>query len=129
MSGLMKGALFPFARRELNGTELNLAFFMAFLLLEPKITSASTILGYVSHVNYQFKEEGCEECVYSTPFVKQIRKGIKNTLPEKADKRGALLLPLLTEKEGLHMEGSWESSLLRFATIIGFIGMLRPHVF
>ena len=129
MSGLMEGALFPFGSRTLNETELNIAYFMAFLLLEPKITSANTILGYVSHVNYQFKEEGCEERVYSTPFVKQIRKGIKNTLPEKADKRGALLLPLLTGKEGLHTEGSWEYSLLRFATIIGFIGMLRPHVF
>ena len=53
--------MFPFQRRTLTETELNLAFFMAFLLLEPKITAASTILGYETHVKYMFKEEGCAE--------------------------------------------------------------------
>ena len=55
------GSVFPFQRRTLTETELNLAFFMAFLLLEPKITAASTILGYETHVKYMFKEEGCSE--------------------------------------------------------------------
>ena len=53
------GEYFPFQRRMLGVTELNLAFFMAFLLLEPKINKATTILGYETHVNYVFKEEGC----------------------------------------------------------------------
>ena len=46
----MRGGLYlPFQRRLLGETELNLAFFIAFLVLEPRITKASTILGYTSH--------------------------------------------------------------------------------
>ena len=55
------GRRFPFKRRILPETELNLAFFMAFLLLEPSINKASTILGYETHVKYLFKSEGCPE--------------------------------------------------------------------
>ena len=55
------GRQFPFNRRTLSMTELNLAFFMAFLILEPSITKASTILGYETHVKYLFKTEGCPE--------------------------------------------------------------------
>ena len=55
------GVSFPFQTRTLCETELNLAFFIAFLLLEPKITKATTILNYTSHVKYVFREEGCQE--------------------------------------------------------------------
>ena len=55
------GDRFPFNHRTLSTTELNLAFFMAFLILEPSITKASTILGYETHVKYLFKTEGCPE--------------------------------------------------------------------
>ena len=58
----LRGApAFPFQRRTLGLTELTLAFFIAFLLLEPKINKATTILGYETHVKYRFKEEGCPE--------------------------------------------------------------------
>ena len=56
-----RGRRFPFRHRFLPETELNLAFFLAFLLLEPSITKASTILGYETHVKYLFKTEGCPE--------------------------------------------------------------------
>ena len=55
------GVYLPFQRRMLGDTELNLAFFIAFLMLETKITRATTILGYTSHVKYIFREEGCAE--------------------------------------------------------------------
>ena len=55
------GVYFPFQRQMLGETELNLAFFIAFLVLKPRITKANTILGYTSHVKYVFKEEGCAE--------------------------------------------------------------------
>ena len=55
------GSYFPFQRRTLGETELNLAFFIAFLLLKPGINKANTILNYTSHVKYVFKEEGCPE--------------------------------------------------------------------
>ena len=55
------GVRFPFKPRSLQRTELNLAFFMAFLLLQPKIRKALTILGYETHVKYLFRNEGCPE--------------------------------------------------------------------
>ena len=87
------GVYYPFMPTTLTDTELNLAFYMASLLLKPSITTAGTILGYECHVKNAFRENGCTEYEYSTQFLKQIRRGIKNTLPAKADKRGALLLP------------------------------------
>ena len=48
----MKGALFPFPRKNLRHTELTLAFFMAYLVLKPTIKKASTILNYETHVKY-----------------------------------------------------------------------------
>ena len=52
ISSMTGGVHFPFRHRTLPETELNLAFFMAFLLLEPTITKASTILNYETHVKY-----------------------------------------------------------------------------
>ena len=95
MANLDYGRLYPFEPQELSETELNLAFFMAFLLLEPRISASGTILNYETHVKSNFKEEGCPESLYDTPFLTKIRRGVKNTLPSKVDKRGALLLPLL----------------------------------
>ena len=49
---LYMGVRFPFQRRELSITELNLAFFMAHLLLKPSISVGSTIINYETHVKY-----------------------------------------------------------------------------
>ena len=121
------GRRFPFKRRYLLETELNLAFFMAFLLLEPSITKATTILGYETHVKYLFRTEGCPEELWKTPFLRQVRRGLKNTLPSSADGRKPLLLPLIMSRPHFLTVESSEQRLLRFATIFGFIGMLRPH--
>ena len=123
------GVYYPFMPTSLTETELNLAFYMASLLLKPSITTAGTILGYECHVKSAFRENGCTEYEYSTQFLKQVRRGIKNTLPAKADKRGALLLPLLTMETSFLQEEEPERCLLQFMTTIGFIAMLRPHVF
>ena len=129
MVSLPSARYLPFEPLALSETELTLAFFMAFLLLRPRITTAGTILNYESHVKSKFQGEGCPVEAYQTPFLRKIRRGIKNTLPSKVDKRGALLLPLLIGNRAFQMDDSKEDSLLRFATIIGFIGMLRPHTF
>ena len=129
MIRLSSGRYFPFEPQLLTETELNLAFFMAFLLLEPRIRAAGTILGYETHVKFKFKEEGCPEELYTTQFLKQVRRGVKNTLPSKLDMRGALLLPLLTQARSFRAGASVGEHLLHFSTIIGFIGMLRPHTF
>ena len=59
LGSIYRGVRFPFERRVLSETELNLAFFMAFLILEPTINKASTILNYETHVKYLFRTEGC----------------------------------------------------------------------
>ena len=120
---------YPFMPTTLTDIELNLAFYIAFLLLKPSITTAGTILGYECHVKNAFRENGCTEYEYSAQYLKQIRRGVKNTLPAKADKRGALLLPLLTMRTSFLQEDEPERCLLQFMTSIGFIAMLRPHVF
>ena len=121
------GVYFPFQRRILGETELNLAFFIAFLVLEPRITKATTILGYTSHVKYVFREEGCPESEWKTPFLAQVRKGLRNTLPSQADMRQPLLLPSLITKPVFQLVRTTTERILRFATIMGFVGMLRPN--
>ena len=81
MTRLKTGRYFPFQPQALSETELNLAFYMAFLLMEPRIKAADTILKYESHVKFKFREEGCPEELYTTPFLRQVRRGVKNTLP------------------------------------------------
>ena len=88
-------ALIPFRPKFLSNTELHLAFYMAFLILKPTITKASTIIGYTGHVKYFFRENGCDDLEYKTPFLGQIRSGINNTYPKQANKRSAFLLPPL----------------------------------
>ena len=127
LASIRDGTRFPFKRRLLTETELNLAFFMAFLLLEPTVNKASTILNYETHVKYLFRTEGCPVEIWDTPFLGQIRRGLKNTLPSSKDGRRPLLLPeIMFRPEFLNVVSS-EQRLLRFATILGFIGMLRPH--
>ena len=126
-STLKGGRFFPFQQRYMQEAELNLAFYIAFLLLEPNITAASTILNYETHVKYKFKAEGCPETAWGTPFLKQVRKGLKNTLPSSPDRRAPLLLPSVMGSPRFTNVNSEEQRLLRFVTIIGFMGILRPH--
>ena len=53
-------ALQPFFPRALTKTELYLSFFIAFLVLKPTITKATTILNYEGHVKYYLREQGCD---------------------------------------------------------------------
>ena len=66
MIRLSSGRYFPFEPQLLTETELNLAFFMAFLLLEPRIRAAGTILGYETHVKFKFKEKAAQRS-YTQP--------------------------------------------------------------
>ena len=102
---------------------------MAHLLLRPSIKVGTTILNYESHVKFWFRAEGCPEDEYSTPFLRQIRTGIKKTLPSLPDDRRALLLPTMTQRPQFYRDDNPTNMIFRFATIIGFVGMLRPHTF
>ena len=97
--------------------------------MKPSINKASTILNYETHVKYYFPEQGCHPSRYSTPFLKQVRRGVKNTLPFQADKRCAFLLPLYLDVKSFYSPSDDNTHILRLATVMGFIGMLRPHTF
>ena len=76
-----------------------------------------------------FREEGCNHNEYKTAFLGQIRRGVENVLPDQGDKRRAFLLPLHIHKWVRKDKASSYSSkmIVRFAVILGFVGMLRPH--
>ena len=93
------------------------------------IAVANSIVAYESHVKYMFRTEGCREEEFMTPFLSQIRKGVRRTLPSTADSRRALLLPNFMTNEEFRNIKSKSDILWRFATILGFVGMLRPHTF
>ena len=118
MKTLRNGTHFPFKRLSLSQTELNIAFYIAFLLLEPRIKKASTIMNYASHVKSQFRSEGCPEEEQCTPFLGQIRKGIKNILPVSPDGRRPLLLPQVVHNEQFDNPANEDHRLLKFANEI-----------
>ena len=122
-------AHFPFLSQNLSRTELYLAFYIAYLVLKPTIKKGSTILAYEGHVKYLFREQGCPADAYKTPFLGQLRKGIKNVFPAQADKREAFFLPLYYNREPYLVPRSKTDYLARLATVLGFFGMLRPHTF
>ena len=122
-------SVYPFPRQRLQRTELMLAFYMAWNLIRPTISASSTVLGYETHVKYLFRSEGCHPDEFNTAFLGQIRAGIKKSLPCAGDKRAALILPRYIRNIGLGPKLTKKMRKLRFATIVGFIGMLRPHTY
>ena len=117
----------PFTQKPLNTTELSLAFFIAYLVLQPSITASSTILSYESHVKYKFREHGCDAENYKTPFLGQLRRGVENVFPQQADAKRPFILPKYISRQSFICVDPRNEIMARFATIVGFIGMLRPH--
>ena len=76
-----------------------------------------------------FRKEGCSPWEYRTPFLKQVRKGLRKTLPSPRDVRSAFILPKYVCSRPFNLLSTEMSCFLRFGTIVGFIGMLRPHTF
>ena len=76
-----------------------------------------------------FRKEGCHPSEYRTPFLRQIRRGLRKILPSRRDRRAAFLLPKYVFTDTFTDARSRSQCLLRFATVIGFVGMLRPHTF
>ena len=59
---------------------------MAFLILKPTITESTTIIGMLDTLNIFFREHGCDDMDYKTPFLTQIHRGIQNSYPKQANK-------------------------------------------
>ena len=118
----LDGAISPFIK-----IELCLAFFIAYLVTRPSIASASTILGYEGHVKYLFRSQGCDPSAYDTAFLRQLRSGVKNVFPKQQDKRIAFFLPHFLQRKTFRISAGKGRNLEKLATILRFIGMLRPH--
>ena len=58
-----------------------------------------------------------------------MRKGVKNTLSVLSLGSSAFILPKYTHDECLRCTNTKRTCLIRFLTLLGFIGMLRPHIF
>ena len=67
--------------------------------------------------------------MYQTPFLRQINRGVLNTLPSGTDRRKPLLLPELLTANSFRQPRSDKERVFRFGVILGFVGMLRPHTF
>ena len=125
----LDGAILPFIPRSLSRTELCLSFFIAYLVTRPSIASASTILGYEGHVKYLFRSQGCDPSVYNTAFLRQLRRGVENIFPKQEDRRIAFFLPHFLQRRTFRMSAGKKGILEKLATVLGFMGMLRPHTF
>ena len=107
---------------------LALAFFAAHLALTPTITRGSTVAAYLTHVRTLWRHAGCPEHLLDSEFVTRVVKGIKRALPAAPDSRHAFLLldsippPEFTEPQ------SPTAFKLKFATLLGFFGMLRFEI-
>ena len=74
-----------------------------------------------------FREDGFDPETYNTAFLGQVRKVIENVFLKQADWRKAFLIPNYLTRTSFRHVTTKQDVLARFATIIGFIGMLRPH--
>ena len=119
----------PFLPCLLSELELRLAFFIADMVLDVPPKAASTMRGYMTHVKYQFREQGCDPDLFESAFLRQLLRGVDKSFPTDKDKRIAFLLPEYIGNPAFMCRSDREHRRLRLATILGFIGMLRPHTF
>ena len=108
--------------------DLALAYFAAHLALTPTITRGSTVASYLTHVRTLWRNAGCPEHLLNSEFVGRVMKGINRALPAVPDSRQAFLLldcrPPLEFSDPL----TPTQFKLKFATLLGFFGMLRIDI-
>ena len=120
---------YPFPHTLPRQFELALAFFAAHLALQPTITRGSTVASYLAHVRTEWRKAGCTKKYLSSHFVATVTRGIHRALPAKPDSRRALLLLDCIPPPIFMKPPDPPAFLLKFATILGFFGMLRFNVF
>ena len=121
--------LYPFPRNDLQEYELALAFYAAYLSLQPTITRGTTVAAYLSHVRAAWRLEGCHAKYLTSEFVAYVTRGIHRALPAKPDSRMAFLLLACHLPRRFLQPPNAPSFLLKLATIFGFFGMLRFSIF
>ena len=122
-------SLFPHPRAALQEFELALAFFAAHLALQPTITRSTTVAAYLSHVRTLWQHNGCPKSCLSSKFVALVTRGIHRALPATPDDRSAFLLLDCRPPPDFLNPTTTLLFRLKFATILGFFGMLRFNVF
>ena len=120
---------YPFSRIPLQEYELALAFFAAHLALQPTISRGTTVASYLTHVRADWRQAGCPEDRLSSEFVALVTRGIHRALPATPDSRQAFLLLSCHPSPCFRDPSSPASFQLKFATLLGFFGMLRISAF
>ena len=120
--------LLPCPTAPLAEHDLALAYFAAHLALTPSITRGTTVASYLTHVRTMWRHAGCPKRVLESEFVARVMRGILRALPASPDSRQAFLLldcrpPLIFSNPS-----SPDGFRLKFATLLGFFGMLRFDV-
>ena len=116
---------YPFTRSPLQEYELAIAFFAAHLALQPTISRGTTVAAYLSHVRADWRQARCPVEHLTSEFVALVTRGIHRALPATPDSRQALLL-LACHLPAYFITPSTPLSFrLKFATVLGFFGMLR----
>ena len=106
-----------------------LAFFAAHLALQPTISRGTTVATYLSHVRADWRQAGCTEDKLSSQFVALVTRGIHRALPAAPDSRHAFLLLSCHPSPQFRNPPSLHSFRQKFATLLGFFGMLRISAF
>ena len=104
---------------------LALAYFAAHLALTPTITRGTTVASYLTHVRTLWRHAGCPDHLLESEFVARVMKGIHRALPAAPDSRQAFLLLDCRPPPEFADPPSLTGFKLKFATLLGFFGMLR----
>ena len=105
--------------------DLALAYFAAHLALTPTITRGTTVASYLTHVRALWRHAGCPEKCLESEFVARVMKGIHRALPASPDPLQAFLLLDCRPPRDFTNPDSPNGFKLKFATLLGFFGMLR----
>ena len=116
---------YPHPHSKLQEFELALAFFAAHLALQPTITRGTTVASYLSHVRTLWRHNGCPKSHLTSEFVALVTRGIHRALPATPDDRCAFLLLDCHPPPDFLQPSSAPLFRLKFATVLGFFGMLR----
>ena len=105
--------------------DLALAYFAAHLALTPSIARGTTVASYLTHVRTLWRHAGCPERFLDSEFVARVMRGIHRALPASPDSRQAFLLLDCRPPPDFSNPHSPDGFKLKFATLLGFFGMLR----
>ena len=119
----------PFRMNLPSDLSLTLCFFGASLFQKDSINSASSIRNYVGHAKKMLLQEGCHPDDFESDTLSRVLKGVSKILPKIPDSRPPFLLPLYSIPLIYRYPTSPSLCAEVSAVILGFLAMLRFHVF